>query len=117
MFQGGQPAPFFMSGHRVGSISVLLILLTLSGDATRSPAGVRQSPRPPDGSMTVRPTTWAEARAIVERLEDILPPPLRAVPRADRPARWPLWLADRRQALEERLAQGDVDSLVNLLLF
>src|SRR5262249_1882774 len=39
------------------------------------------------------------------------------IPPAERPARWPAWLAGQRQALTARIAQGEVDSVVNLLLF
>jgi hypothetical protein len=66
---------------------------------------------------TIRPTTWAEARSIAERLEDRLPRSLAEIPPAERPAQWPTWLAGQRQALTSRIAQGDVDSVVNLLLF
>ena len=66
---------------------------------------------------TIRPTTWAEARSIVARLENGLPRSLAEIPPAQRPARWPAWLAGQREALTARIAQGDVDSVVNLLLF
>jgi hypothetical protein len=69
------------------------------------------------GSPSIRPTTWAEARPIVERLEGGLPRSLAEIPFAQRPARWPAWLAGQRQALTARIAQGDVDSVVNLMLF
>jgi SAM-dependent methyltransferase len=68
-------------------------------------------------SPSIRPTTWAEARPIVERLGDGLPRSLAEIPPAQRPARWPAWLAGQRQALTARIAEGDVDSVVNLLLF
>jgi hypothetical protein len=68
-------------------------------------------------SPSIRPTTWAEARPIVQRLEDVLPRSLANIPASERPAQWPAWLARQRQALTARVAQGDVDSVVNLLLF
>jgi len=68
-------------------------------------------------SPSIRPVTWAEARPIVERLEEGLPRSLAEIPPAQRPARWPAWLAGQRKALAARVAQGDVDSVVNLLLF
>jgi len=68
-------------------------------------------------SPSIRPTTWSEARSIVERLPDALPRSLAEIPPAERPSRWAGWLATRRQALVARVAQGDVDSVVNLLLF
>jgi hypothetical protein len=66
---------------------------------------------------TIRPTTWAEARPIAERFEEAVPRSLAEIPLAERPSRWPAWLAGRRQALTARIAQGDLDSVVNLLLF
>jgi hypothetical protein len=68
-------------------------------------------------SSSIRPTTWSEARPIVERLVDALPGSLAQIPAAERPARWDGWLAGQRKALTARIAQGDVDSVVNLLLF
>jgi SAM-dependent methyltransferase len=68
-------------------------------------------------SPSIRPTTWSEARPIVERLVDALPRSLAEIPAAERPSHWGGWLATRRQALAARIAQGDVDSIVNLLLF
>lgn len=68
-------------------------------------------------SPSIRPTTWSEARPIVERLVDALPRSLAEIPAAERPSLWGGWLATRRQALAARIAQGDVDSIVNLLLF
>ena len=54
---------------------------------------------------------------IVARLEEALPPSLREIPESERPARWPAWLSAQRRALAVRVARGDVDSVVNLLLF
>ena len=68
-------------------------------------------------SASIRPTTWAEARPIVEVTGDALPRSLAEIPPGERSARWPAWLAGQRQALAARIAQGDVDSVVNLLLF
>ena len=68
-------------------------------------------------SPSIRPTTWSEARSTVERFVDVLPRSLAEIPPAERPSRWAGWLATRRQALVARVAQGDVDSVVNLLLF
>ena len=74
--------------------------------------GGRLPVRPP-----VRPIDWAEATPLVERLEQALPESLRAIPPSERPARWPGWLANRRKELAARVAQGDEDAVVNLLLF
>ncbi len=80
-------------------------------------AGGVQQRRPTVPPPSIRPVTWAEARPIVERFEDVLPRSLADIPASERPARWAAWLAARRQALTARIAQGDVDSVVNLLLF
>lgn len=59
----------------------------------------------------------ADARPIVEALADILPPSLRAIAPAERGVRWAEWAQQRDQEIRARLAQGDEDSVVNLLLF
>lgn len=86
----------------------------VSAGATQKPSGGRSGGASP---AQVRQTTWTEARPIVERLEDGLPKSLRAIPAADRPTQWSSWLQGQRRALESRIAQGDIDSVVNLLLF
>ena len=89
-------------------IAVLAAMATLAA----APQTARRGPAVP-----VRPITWSEAMPIVDRLEEALPPSLREIPRSERPARWPAWLSAQRKALAVRVAQGDVDSVVNLLLF
>ena len=71
----------------------------------------------PAAVQPVRPITWSEASRTIDRFEAALPQSLRDIPRSERPAKWPAWLASRRQELAARVAQGDVDSVVNLLLF
>src|SRR5262245_1199300 len=88
------------------------IVLTFAVAVSVLEAGGLQ--RAPVTSPLIRPTTWEEARPIVERLENGLPRSLAEIPPAQRPSRWPEWLAAQRQALAERIAQGDVDSIVNL---
>lgn len=68
-------------------------------------------------SPDFRPVTWDEARPMVERVGERLPPSLRAIPPEFRPVRWQEWVHSRRQETEERLTRGEADSLVNLLLF
>jgi hypothetical protein len=67
--------------------------------------------------IRVRPATWAELGAIAERLADVLPGPLRNIPSAQRAAGWTTWVDAQRAAVAARVAQGDEDSVVNLLLF
>jgi SAM-dependent methyltransferase len=99
---------------RTASAAIVLPLaLTVGGLGA---GGVQRRGALPS-SPSIRPTTWSEARSIVERLMDALPRSLADIPPAERPARWAGWLASRRQALAARVAQGDVDSVVNLLLF
>jgi len=80
-------------------------------------AAAPQPARRTGAAVQVRPISWSEAMPIVNRLEDALPPSLREIPRSERPARWTAWVSARRKALAARVAQGDVDSVVNLLLF
>src|SRR5687768_5791038 len=98
------------------SVAVRLLLvgaaaMTAGGEGAAEPQG-RRAPAP---IISVRPIAWAEAGATVERFENALPPSLRDIPRAERPAQWPAWLANRRRELAARVAQGDVDSVVNLV--
>ena len=88
-------------------------LRVLHGVAATGPQTQRTAARSPQ----VRPIGWAEATPLVVRLEQVLPESLRAIPPSERPARWPEWLANRRNELAARVAQGDEDSVVNLLLF
>jgi hypothetical protein len=100
-----------------GLLSLALCIATMaavsSGVSSQAPA---PAARPP-GLPAVARVTWAEAQPIVNRLEEALPESLRAIPPADREKRWPAWIDGQRRALESRIAQGDVDSVVNLMLF
>jgi hypothetical protein len=61
--------------------------------------------------------TYDEARPIIEQLHEILPPDLQSAGPERLPSTWPAWVARRDQQIRARLAQGDEDSVVNLLLF
>lgn len=103
---GPQGPPFFMAPRPPPFAAWLLaaaLLCTEPGPATQSPA--------------FRPVTWDDARPVVDRVGERLPPSLRAIPPSSRPARWKEWVQSRRRETAERLARGEVDSLVNLLLF
>lgn len=65
----------------------------------------------------VRPVSWREVAPIVSRLADGLPASLRDIPADQREARWDGWARGGRAAISDRIAHGDEDSLVNLLLF
>jgi SAM-dependent methyltransferase len=60
---------------------------------------------------------YAEARPIMEALADILPEELKVLSVEEREATWPGWVRRRNAEIRDRLAQGDEDSIVNLLLF
>lgn len=93
-----------------GALVLVSLLASLSADQARSARGQDRSP-------AILPTTWRDARPIVERLEDTLPESLRSIPRDQRESRWPQWIDGQRRALAARIARGDLDSVVNLLLF
>ena len=92
----------------------LVLILGVSGSvSSQTPSPAARPPGPP----AVTRITWAQAQPIVTRLEEALPESLRAIPPGERAKKWPEWIDGRRRALEDRIAQGDVDSMVNLLLF
>ena len=97
-----------------GLLSLALFVAAVSSAvSSQAPAPAAQKPGPP----AVARVTWAQAQPIVNRLEEALPESLRAIPAAERGKRWPEWIDGQRRALEGRIAQGDVDSVVNLMLF
>jgi hypothetical protein len=62
--------------------------------------------------------TYADAKPVLEALrEDLWPEALRGKTSAQLEAAWPLWVAERDRAIRERVAEGDEDSLVHLVLF
>ncbi len=92
---------------RTSSLLVLplLIILVLSLSAqTISPA--RPSYLPYD-----------EAEPILKTFEEILPPELKGKTSTELARAWPGWVSRRDAEIRARLAQGDEDSLLNLLLF
>jgi hypothetical protein len=61
---------------------------------------------------------FAEARQIFEVLrDDLLPDALKGRTPLELAAMWTGWVAARDSAIRERVAQGDEDSVINLLLF
>jgi hypothetical protein len=97
-----------------GLLSLALFVAAVSSAvSSQAPAPAAAKPGPP----AVARVTWAQAQPIVNRLEEALPDSLRAIPAAERARRWPEWIDGQRRALEDRIAQGDVDSAVNLMLF
>ncbi len=70
-----------------------------------------------DSPSRVAYIPYADARPIVEALTDELPAGLKTMNEAQLPAAWPDWVKRRDAEIRARLAQGDEDSIVNLLLF
>jgi SAM-dependent methyltransferase len=104
--------------HPTLFVAGLLSVLVLTGRPQAGPSVAPQHERDPGRQeVTLRQVTWDEARAIVVRFEPALPPDLRALAHADRAAAWPSWGASSRAAVAARVAQGDEDVVVNLLLF
>ena len=65
----------------------------------------------------IRYTSYEEAQPILKALNEILPSELRFSDSKDLPSRWSNWIVHRDAEIRARLARGDEDSIVNLLLF
>lgn len=61
--------------------------------------------------------TYDEARPILEALQEALPAELRSASPQEARVAWAKWVAHHDAEIRSRLAQGDEDSLINLLLF
>jgi hypothetical protein len=69
-------------------------------------------------AAVVAPIPFADARPILQALrEELLPDALRGRAPLERDAMWPRWVETRDAAIRERVAQGDEESVINLLLF
>ena len=103
--------------YRVAQLLALFLLLS----AALAPRGdIVASAQPaagPSDDPAVVDVTWREVEPIVRRLEHTGPPSLRQIPEAQRPAQWQGWMVARKRVVSDRVRQGDVDSVVNLLLF
>lgn len=60
---------------------------------------------------------FSDATPIMDAVADVLPPSLRGADPDRLERTWPEWVKQRDIEIRERLARGDEDSLVNLLLF
>jgi hypothetical protein len=60
---------------------------------------------------------FADAKQIVSTLAEILPDELKGKSEAEVAALWPQWVTRHDTEIRSRLAQGDEDSIVNVLLF
>jgi hypothetical protein len=61
--------------------------------------------------------SYSEAQPVFAALEDILPLTLKGKSSSEMTALWNNWIKSRDSEIRDRLALGDEDSLVNLLLF
>lgn len=60
---------------------------------------------------------YSDAKPVIQSLAEILPPELKGKSARAIEAAWPAWVAQHDGEVRARLAQGDEDSIVNLLLF
>ena len=95
---------------------LLLCFLVAGSD---DPAGSTASNplRQGDGGRSTRPITLAEARPVLTALGGHVPSELRNLTGPDADARWTAWLTQRDAAIRRRIATGDEDSVVNLMLY
>src|SRR5258706_14226017 len=61
--------------------------------------------------------SYEEAQPVVSALDEILPAELKGKNSSELASAWPKWIMHRDAEIRDRLALGDEDSLVNLLLF
>jgi hypothetical protein len=66
---------------------------------------------------STRSLALADARPVLAALGDQVPAELRHLSGSDADARWSAWLARRDATIRGRMARGDEDSVVNLLLY
>lgn len=72
----------------------------------------------PEGQSAKAFTPYSDARVVFDAVrEELLPPELRGLSSEAREARWPDWIRTRDAAVRARVAEGDADSIVHLLLF
>ena len=90
-----------------------LVLVLLVATVAMSPSVASQS-----APASVTPIPFADARQVLQVLRDeLLPETLRVLTPAQREAQWAGWVTARDAAIRERVAQGDEDSVVNLVFF
>src|ERR1700732_3595967 len=66
-----------------------------------------------------RPSTssYASVKPVLDQPSDVLPADLVNANEAQREAKWRAWSQRQDKAIRARLQQGDLDSMVNLLLY
>jgi len=68
-------------------------------------------------AQAVRTMTFAEARPVLAALGDSVPAALRDRTSGDADATWSAWVKQREAEIRGRIAAGDEDSVVNLMLY
>src|SRR6266436_6770876 len=71
----------------------------------------------PSSGGYVRYTPYNEARPILEAMAEIAPAEVRDAPAEKKEQEWSRWIERRDEEIRKRLAQGDIDSVVNFLMF
>lgn len=103
------PQPLF-ARNRLMLVAALLTFEALQGVAQPQSADLGL----PTGSLV----SYSEARPALEGLrKDLLPADLRAKTPGEIETLWPAWVSRRDREIRDRLARGDEDSVLNLLLF
>jgi hypothetical protein len=97
-----------------GSAGARLVVGLLAAGAAVSAAPQRLTGAAAPGDVS-RMTTLAEVRPILAALGDRAPEDLRTAGSGE--ARWSAWLKERDLDIRRRLAAGDEDSVVNLMLY
>jgi SAM-dependent methyltransferase len=83
--------------------------------ALAAPGACRREPPPAAATKVFLP--FNEAGPILDAFRDSLPPELRGRGAADLKAAWTPWLSAHDAEIRARLARGDEDSIVNLLMY
>lgn len=93
-----------------------VVLIAAIGFILVSAPAPSQEPAPAVAVTTNIP--YADAKPMLEMLrEDLLPAELRAKTPAEMESAWPAWVSRHDATIRARLARGDEDSIVNLLLY
>lgn len=100
-----------ISNHRI-LLFTLLVIYPLA--LCRPLSAQRQHAKPQQQAVYI---SFADARPVLSALDEILSPELKGKTEQELAALWPSWVRQRDNEIRARLAQGDEDSLINLLLF
>jgi SAM-dependent methyltransferase len=93
--------------------AVFGVLMFLVAAGSLDPAGSGQG----KNHGATRPITLADVRPVLAAIGDSVPAGLRDPDDADAEARWSAWLKERDADIRRRIATGDEDSVVNMMLY